>query len=361
MKVLFDHQIFTMQKYGGISQYFAELYKRLPEDSTRISMRYSRNEYLNQITGLTFPIVNLPSQKYMEMVGYYLIDYLNQRNILYNLKHFEFDVFHPTYYNPHFLKYLRGKPYVLTVFDMAHERYPEQFGDSAMVIRNKKLTIENATELIALSQATKDDMLQYYDIDPDKITVIHLATSLTPITNLVQPTFRYVLFVGSRAARYKGFYEFATATSQLLREDKTLHVICAGGGPFTNEEICMFYPDIQSRVHQTFFKNNEDLARLYQRAEAFVFPSWCEGFGIPQLEAMTCSCPMACSDISVFHEIAGDAAEYFEVRNPRSVRFAITRAIENKLVGKERAKGFSWDKMAEETMRVYNKVKEETQ
>lgn len=355
MKVIFDHQIFTMQKYGGISQYVAELYKRLPKNDTFVSMRYSRNQYLNQEYGSAFPVVTLPSQRYLEMAGYYLIDFINQRNTIGALNHFDFDIFHPTYYNPYFLKHLHGKPYVLTVFDMAHERYPEQFGDAAMVIRNKKITIENATELIAISQATKDDMLQVYDIDSDKISVIHLATSLTPIADLAPPDSRYILFVGSRDARYKGFYEFARAASQQLRDDKTLHAICAGGGPFTPNEIKAFYPDIRSRVHQISFKDNSELARLYQRADVFVFPSLIEGFGIPQLEAMACGCPMACSDITVFREIAGDAAEYFEVQNLGSMYEAINRARERKRNIPERAKDFSWDKVAKQTINVYKR------
>lgn len=207
MKVLFDHQIFQAQKYGGISQYFSELHKRLPDSDIAIS--YSRNRYIDH------PITELPKQKYLEMAGYYLIDYLNRQNTILRLSE-DFDVFHPTYYNPYFLKHLHGKPYVLTVFDMAHERYPEMFGDSAMVIRNKKLVVENATRIIAISQSTKDDMLQEYDIDPDKISVIHLATSLTPSESIVRSGERYILFVGSREAKYKGFYEFAKAASQLL-------------------------------------------------------------------------------------------------------------------------------------------------
>jgi glycosyltransferase involved in cell wall biosynthesis len=344
MKIVFDHQIFQAQKYGGISQYFAELYKRLSDSD--ITIRYSRNRYIDR------PVTELPSQKYLEMAGYYLIDFLNKQNTILQLSE-DFDIFHPTYYNPYFLKHLGSKPYVITVFDMAHERYPEMFGDAAMIIRNKKLVVENATRIIAISQSTKDDMLQEYEIDPDLITVIHLATSLTPMITPAPSENRYILFVGSREAGYKGFYEFAKAVGCLLREDKDLHVVCAGGGPLTNEEICMFYPDVQSRVYQVTFKNNDELAGYYQDAEVVVFPSWIEGFGIPQLEAMTCGCPIACSDIPVFHEITGDVAEYFDPKDTESIRSAIVRASRIGRNGQSRAKEFSWDKMAEQTIKVY--------
>lgn len=115
----------------------------------------------------------------------------------------------------------------------------------------------------------------------------------------------------------------------------------------------MFYPDVQSRVHQISFKDNDDLARLYQQADVFVFPSMIEGFGIPQLEAMTCGCPIACSDIPVFHEIAGDVAEYFDPKDTESIRSAIARASGIRRNGQARAKEFSWDKMADQTMKVY--------
>lgn len=347
MKVLFDHQIFTMQKYGGISQYFSELHKRLPDSDIAIS--YSRNGYID------YPVTELPKQKYLGMAGFYLIDYINQQNTTRRLSE-DFDIFHPTYYNPYFLKRLHGKPYVLTVFDMAHERYPEMFGDAAMVIRNKKQLVENATRLVAISQSTKDDMLLEYDIDPDLITVIHLATSLTQVIskNSGFPE-KYILFVGSREARYKGFQDFLITMAQMMEEDKNLWVICAGGGSFTGKEIMQIPPKLLPRVHQVTFESDRELACLYQHAEAFVFPSWIEGFGIPQLEAMTCGCPMACSDIPVFHEIARDSAEYFEAGNTGSMREAIIRARKNKLMGKERAREFSWDKMAKQTIEVYER------
>jgi glycosyltransferase involved in cell wall biosynthesis len=357
MKILFDHQIFTMQKYGGISQYVAELYKRLPKGHAFVSMRYSRNEYLNRAGGLTYPIVELPTQKYLEMAGYYLIEYLNRRNTIHNLKYFDSDVFHPTYYDPYFLKHLRGKPYVLTIHDLAHERYPEQFGDAAMVIRNKQRVIENASQIIAISQATKDDILRVYDIDPDLITVIHLATSLTQVTTTIPGGFpkKYILFVGSRGTRYKGFEEFMDTMAPMMEEEKDLWVLCAGGGPFTDKECSQIPSNLLPRFHQVMFRGNDELACLYQYAEAFVFPSWIEGFGIPQLEAMTCGCPMACSDIPVFHEVAGYTAEYFEAGNTGSMCEAIIRARKNKLMGKERAREFSWDKMAKQTIEVYER------
>jgi glycosyltransferase involved in cell wall biosynthesis len=344
MKVLFDHQIFQAQKYGGISQYFSELHKRLPDSDIAIS--YSRNGYID------YPVTELPKQKYLGMAGFYLIDYINQQNTTRRLSE-DFNIFHPTYYNPYFLKHLHDKPYVFTVFDMAHEKYPEMFGDAATVIRNKKLVVENATRIIAISQSTKDDMLQEYEIDTNKITVIYLATSLTPSLNPAPSDNRYILYVGSRDARYKGFYEFAKATGRLLREDRNLHVVCAGGGAFTNEEIAMFYPDVQSQVYQVPYDTNDRLARLYQQADVFVFPSIIEGFGIPQLEAMACECPIACNNIPVFREIAGNVAEYFDVSDIDSIRNAINRATAIRRSGKRRAECFPWEKMAEQTMKVY--------
>ena len=102
------------------------------------------------------------------------------------------------------------------------------------------------------------------------------------------------------------------------------------------------------------------LAYLYQSAEAFIYPSLYEGFGIPPLEAMSLGCPVICSNTSSLPEVVGDAGEYFDPNNMESIRSAIETVMQSQArrdefvqKGRERCAIFSWARCAEETMTIY--------
>ena len=99
----------------------------------------------------------------------------NQGESVRLLKKQDFDIFHPTYYEPYFLKYLQKKPYVLTVYDMIHEHFPNYFKANDQTKVWKKQLIENAAIIIAISEKTKQDILKFTNADPDRIRVIYLG------------------------------------------------------------------------------------------------------------------------------------------------------------------------------------------
>jgi len=106
--------------------------------------------------------------------------------------------------------------------------------------------------------------------------------------------------------------------------------------------------------------DDQDLARLYRQASAFVYPSLYEGFGIPLLEAMSFGCPVVCSNTSSFPEVAGNACEFFDPYDHDSIAHALEKVLfstelSKQLVelGKERIKSFSWEKCAAQTYAVY--------
>jgi glycosyltransferase involved in cell wall biosynthesis len=283
----------------------------------------------------------------------------------------DFDIFHPTYYEPYFLKYLRKKPYILTVYDMIHERFPQYFKPGDKTRMRKKHLIENAGAVIAISENTKQDILQFNNIDPDLVQVTHLGNpfdhqeisrrtdaSEDPVISK-KP---YLLFVGGRPA-YKNFNFFIESVAETVRKNEELHVICAGSLPFSQKERkALEKMKIAKKVHHVKI-NDRILKRLYENARAFVFPSLYEGFGLPILEAFSSGCPVILSNSSSFPEIGGDAALYFEPDN----RDSIIRAVEKVLFhercredlmqrGAERAKLFSWEKTASMTKNVYGSV-----
>jgi glycosyltransferase involved in cell wall biosynthesis len=387
MKILYDHQIFYRQNYGGVSRYFCELMNQFSPDSDMsfiLPLRYVQNDNLEQ-----FPQLNKYwSKRYDFFYNNQLFSSIQKKirfnslnfglNFLINnqgestrlLKKQDFDVFHPTYYEPYFLKYLQKKPYVLTVYDMIHEHFPTYFKTNDKTRAWKKQLIENAAIIIAISENTKQDILKFTNADPDRIHVIYLGNPFEQINNeqsiprsdallFEQP---YLLFVGDRS-RYKNFDFFIESVAEMLCKNDELHVVCAGSTPFTHDEKKLLRDlNISHKVHHIKI-NDTILKNLYQNARAFVFPSVHEGFGLPILEAFSCGCPAILSNSSSLPEIGGDGAIYFDPSDKESIILAIETVLFNETYrgdliekGYSRLKFFSWEITAQKTKKLYESL-----
>jgi len=365
MRVLYDYQAFALQRYGGISRYFNEIINGLRNDNNDVepvvSIRLSDNYYISNNEWRThsyfLPGLNFRGKKRIEEI-------LNRKNSINDLRKENFDVFHATYYHPYFLKYLNDKPYVITVHDLIQEKF-KLFPEKSKILEYKKKTIENAAKIIAISQSTKNDIFEFYNVDESKISIVHHSNSLKIPSNTQLSTeieSNYLLYVGARN-RYKNFRNFAKAISPILLSDKNLSLICVGGNKFSNDEVKLLKElDIYSRVAQ-YNVNDHDLAKFYANATAFVFPSYYEGFGIPILEAFACKCPVICSKSSSFPEIAKNAAEYFDPNNIQSIYNAIDKVLSDKELrlsmisnGLNRLSQFSWKNSVKRTQDVYKSI-----
>lgn len=366
MKILFDHQIYTSQIYGGISRYFFELMKNFrnnDEVECELSLRYSNNYYLKELD-------NLPYKTFFERHSfkgkYRLLNILNGKISEKYISKGDYDIFHPTYYNPYFLDFLNNKPFILTIYDMIYEIFPEIFSLKDKTAERKKLLAQKATKIITISENTKRDVIKYLGIDEGKIEVIYLGNSFKinkydKTINIKIPE-KYILFVGSRRV-YKNFELFIEAISPLIIDDNKLNIVCAGGGDFSNIEIDKF-KNLNIRDKLFYYSGSDSiLAYLYQKATAFVFPSLYEGFGIPILESFACRCPLICSKTSSLPEVAGDAAIYFDPTDKLSMLNSIQKVIYNdelkkQLINKgiERVKEFTWKKTADKTKKIYEGV-----
>ena len=234
MKILFDHQTFTVQRYGGLSRYFADLHKglnKLPGVHSKIATLYSENEY---IKGVDLPLNNTLGKKLF--AGHFGRTYRwNARYSRLKNRLGNFDVLHPTYYDPYFLEGL-NKPYVITIPDMIYEVVPHQFPESEKVIAQKRIVMEHADAIVAISEYTKQDIIKFYPQFEDKIEVIHLSSDFSGMPDMGPNLIgRYILFVGDRRI-YKNFIAFVKAIAPLLNEDKELKLVCTGGGKFTAED-----------------------------------------------------------------------------------------------------------------------------
>lgn len=365
VKILYDHQIFSTQIYGGASRYFYELINHLQKDqeiNVELSLRYSNNHYVESATFSRhkkfFWGINVRG-------SYRILRVLNRQKTKVLLQKQSFDVFHPTYYDPYFLDYIGSKQFVLTIYDMIHEIFPHTFSDKGRTAQDKRLLAYKSKKIIAISENTKRDIIRFYGIDDDKIDVIYLANSLSKTNdkaNTLNVPQRYLLFVGDRDG-YKNFDRLIKAICPLLVADDTLIIVCVGGGKFSNYEQDMFKQlRMRNRIlHCSAYDSN--LAYLYENATVFVFPSLYEGFGIPVLEAFACGCPAVLSSRSSLPEVGGDAAVYFDPESELSIKQAIERVIYDETLrhnlkrkGKEQLKKYSWDKTAEKTKAVYRKL-----
>lgn len=362
MKILFDYQIFSMQKFGGISRYYYELFcqfNKMDDIEYKIPIILSNNNYIS----------DKKTTKHIDIFSSYqfrgksrLFSSVNRLNSIINISQNKYDIFHPTYYDPYFLKYIGSKPFVVTVYDMIHEKFKDMFPQKDKTSHYKELLVKKAAKIIAISENTKKDIIDIFGIDESKIDVVYLGNSMLVKTNIslnFKLPDKYILFVGNRSG-YKNFERFIKSISKILSEDRDLYAICAGGGIFNNNEIYLLSElKIKNKVLQ-YNVNDEELAYLYRNALAFVFPSLYEGFGIPILEAFACGCPVVCSNSSSFPEIAEEAAYYFDPYSENSINYAIIkvsedRKLRNELINKgyEKLKEFSWEKTAEQTKKIY--------
>lgn len=314
LKVLFDYQHFTEQRHGGITRYFTSLINEIGhrEDlDYQIAALYTRNYHLNH---LQFPLNN--------RAGDLLLARKLKRQIKWNRRYSEwllhkgnYDIFHPTYYHPYFLQYNK-KPFVITVHDMIHEKFAADFNTShdAPIAAYKRKVVAKANKIIAISNSTKQDLIELLDVPEEKIELIYhgiapVDTVIRPVTRLSLPE-AFILYVGNRNA-YKNFHRFAQAVARVIQQHKNLFLICAGGGRFNDDELKHL---TQLNIIQRCIRldvNDNELAGLYQRARALIYPSLYEGFGLPILEAFQNACPVVCSNTSSFPEVGGDAVLYF--------------------------------------------------
>ena len=383
MKILYDSQIFDMQKTGGISRYFVEIISRLNNLNVdyELPLTYSKNIYLqgNSLTVLDSAKLKCLYENFMPSASFRgkrkiwkLRNKIFYRNFLSNrqrdiqaLKNQDFDIFHTTYYDPYFLDYIGNKPFVLTIYDMIHEKFPEMLADDIGIIKNKRLVAEKASKIIAISENTKQDIIDIMKIPESKIDVVYLINSVLEKNHQINNQFgRYFLFTGNRNS-YKNFYFMLIALSDFLKANSDVKIVCTGS-KFNDWEVSLIDElGLSSQVIHHFFADNNEMYWLYHNAIAFIFPSYYEGFGIPVLEAFSAECPAILADASCFREIASDGAVYFDPKNKQQLveccdkllkDFSFRKEVVAK--GKEVLKKFSWEKAAEETVKIYKSILE---
>lgn len=364
-KIFYDHQIFSSQRYGGISRYFEYLMCGI-EESERVDYKLgvlkSNNYYIrNEKQLLSNSIFNPLFKTTADLIK------RNNSYCKYLLKKDNFSIFHPTYYSPYFLKYLK-KPLVITIHDMTYEALPQFFLSDDPIPYYKRLLMERADKIIAISETTKQDILKYSKISEGKIEVIYHGMDLNTPKYEDIPTLpkEYILFVGARWS-YKNFHMVANAFKILSTKYNDLQLVLAGGGPLSygDSEFLMRNNILDKTVQIS--ATDEQLNTIYKNALCFIYPSLYEGFGLPILEAFKNNCPVLLSDCSCFQEIAGDAANYFDHKSLESLVNEIEKMIINKsfasnfvLNGNSKLLEYPIEKCVSKTINFYRSISDYT-
>ena len=367
-----------MHKFGGISNCFVQLVKNFTEEiEYEIAVCESDNIHLRESGLVSVDNMRNPPEKFIlnkhfkGQIRFYnkFSEYFPQmtslgRNRLKSieaLKRGDYDVFHPTFYDDYFLPYLGKHPFVLSIYDMISEHFfPYNDFQSSM----KRKLVKSASHIMAISEKTKEDIIDFLHVPEDKITVIYLGSPDVPMTS-IEPIISgdYLLFVGNREG-YKNFRPMIRDVAPVLKRHNNLKMVCTGVS-FTKDEINIFKSlGIKDKMIH-FHPSDGELRNLYANALCFIFPSLYEGFGIPILEAWQSKCPVLLNKKSCFPEIAQDAAIYFTLDNMTSNLEGVLESFlhmtnmekENLIMRQsERLTFFSWKKSAEQLIFLYNKV-----
>ncbi len=362
-------------KHAGIGRYTEELVKNLQAiDRENEYVVFCRKE----------DVENIPPQKRWTTVVADIPHYTLREQFALSsiLKEENLDLMHFTHFN---VPLFYNRPFIVTIHDILWHQLQglnvttlpaplyliKQLG-YRVVIKN---AVSRARKIIVPSQAVKLELVKHLGVLDNKITVTREGAAVLQLTdarahtnwNKYGTTKPYLLYVGSLYP-HKNVEMLVRAIKRfndLNHQSKLKLVIVCGRSvfwekfkKFVEEENASGYVNLVGHV------SDEELSSLYKNAEVFVFPTLSEGFGLPGLEAMAAGAPVICSDIPVLREVYGNAALYFDPKKEESIAEKIgevlhfnaskRRSVIEK--GRERAKMFSWRKMAEETLEVYREA-----
>ena len=368
MKIVIDAR-FWRKETGGIGRYSRELVKGLLRLKTD-------DQFIILITPLDKEQFDLKDQRIKGVVAdipHY--SSAEQFKLPRLLKSFQPDLVHFLNFNQPI--FYRGKR-ITTIHDLTVKKFP--VGGSQTNPLKKwgfNLVMKQAARsnrLIAISRATKVDIVRDFRIDPERIKIIYESADdrFRPRPEVELADFRertglkkpYILFV-NQWRPHKGLPELVEAFEKLRADGLDYQLVVAGrpNKHFPELERLIVESQVKADIVTPGFIPDEDLPLYYSAASCLAFPSHYEGFGLGVLEGLKSGIPVVASKVSSIPEVAGKAAHFVEPKNPVELAAGLKEVLTNDnyaqdLVkkGLEQAKKFSWDKMAAETYDLYREV-----
>lgn len=364
MRILYDHQVFSLQNAGGASRYFYEVIKFLT------TVPDVQSDVLLGINGTVYPFQTLDAKK-ARVSGFpewlrpgsrrYLVNEV-WSNLVAPFRG-NVDVYHLTTYMR--MPLARARRVIATHHDCTHELFPETIPDGKKVLWARKMLFPQVDGIICVSESCRQDLLHFYNVDPAKTGVIHHGVTPLPRSPQAAADLKkrlrrdYLLYVGMRPP-FKNFDGLLHAFREADLQD-SFDLLLLGGGPLTPAEKALIDKlELSSCVVSLPRVSDEVLAEAYAGATLFVYPSLSEGFGFPPLEAMSVGCPVLASRIPSTQEVSQDAPMYFDVKDQESFRRELLRAVNDGDArqrsiarGREVVARYSWEKCGKETLAFY--------
>ena len=268
----------------------------------------------------------------------------------------------------HVLPLIHPKNSVVTIHGLEYEYYPEMYPVRHLrYLRwSTKYALKHARKIIAVSESTKKDLVELYGGNPEKIEVVYhgINEGILPLgRDLSRPKGRtpHLIFIG-RLETKKNIHGLIRAFNLLKEKYKIPHKLVLVGPRGYGYESFKFQVSsfkFKNDIIEAGYVSEQEKWALFKNADVFVFPSFYEGFGLPILEAQTAGAPVVASNVSSMPEIAGEGAILIDPKNIEDMAEGIYKVISDEKLkrdliekGYENIKRFSWQKCAEETLKL---------
>jgi glycosyltransferase involved in cell wall biosynthesis len=375
MRILYDGEIYAIFRHGGVIRYFQHLIAGLPPDDIPFLLGNRLPDVVPFHPNLQLAI---KSHDWMGIPWKPVRKWLDRGFCRRKWREVEPDLIHPTYYN----EVARGRydrrkvPLVLTVYDMIHERFPDQVDPRGRHSEKKRLAVQRADHLLCISETTRQDLIERFNVPPEKTSVTLLAVdeifarpsdeleANEPPRSITAP---YFLFLGRRDP-YKNFglllHALAICRAHIA-EQKLPFQLQVLGAPLTTEEWKQITDlGLQDTIVWQPVSDDQSLRTWYQNSVGLVFPTLWEGFGLPLLEALTAGTCVIGSNIPVFRELVGDGFEPFDPNDAESLAAALNRMFHHPTeraqriaIGTSHLPRYNWKATANATRAIYENLR----
>lgn len=258
---------------------------------------------------------------------------------------------------------------IVTIYDLQHEYFPQNFSEKVLEYRKNiyQYTVLNSDHIIAISDYTKKTIIEKYKINSDKITTVYLGAEAREDVKSKLRLPQNFIFYPATFWPHKNHLILIKALKELRPQFPDLNLIFTGAIKNTKlkkeiDDLISFY-NLCDRVIYLGYVSEDDLSHIYRKARALIFPSSFEGFGLPIIEAFKQNLPVIAANNSSIGEIVNSAGLLFETNNlemlvPQIKKILSDSGLRENLIskGRERAKIFTWENTAKETISVFNKV-----
>ena len=360
IRVVYSADIFANQRRGGVSRYFVEVanqFCHLGQIEPIFSTAVHINAYLKESifsSGWYLPVspTRIKASNAIRHLNNFYSKSLTSRR--------KFEIRHETFYQGG-VNSLNAMKTVTTVYDLIREKFTNNWHG----FRNKQDSISRADAIICISQTTRDDLPNFYQVDLDKVVVVPLGVSdifKCDLGSLEKKRKRYkLLYVGSREG-YKDFKTLlhAFSYSKFLKEN--MEVLVFGSRFNQNEKDLIESLGVRNNFRE-LYGDDKALASAYQESLALIVTSTYEGFGLTVLEAMMSGCVVISTRGGSLGDVAGNFDVYFEPSNPYSLIEAIEEVVSQDssrllltLKAQKYAESFTWEKTALQTTDVYKSL-----